>query len=230
MENHEEIKLLGLWVSPFVRRVEWALKLKGVSCYDYIEEDIINKSFLLLQLNPVHKSVPVMVHNGRVISESLLILEYIDETWEHTPLFPSDPYQRAMVRFWANFADQTLLELAWMAMNSKGEEKQRALSGAIEAMQQIEEHIGGKGQENFLGGESVGYLDLAMGWIAQWLPVWEEVGSMNILDPLKFTAITAWMKRFLSHPVIRDNLPPRDKMVDYFRDKRERIMASRLYE
>lgn len=103
--DSEEVRLLGMWASPFSRRIEIALTLKGVP-YEFSEEDITNKSSLLLQLNPVYKMIPVLVHNGKPISESLVILEYIDDTWQNNSILPQDPYERAMARFWAKFVDE----------------------------------------------------------------------------------------------------------------------------
>ncbi|KAI5429708.1 putative glutathione S-transferase, variant 2 [Lathyrus oleraceus] len=105
--NQEEVKLLGSVGSAFVCRVQIALELKGIE-YKFVPENLANKSELLLKYNPVYKKIPVFVHNEKPISESLVILEYIDETWTQNPILPFEPYQRALARFWSKFIDEKL--------------------------------------------------------------------------------------------------------------------------
>ncbi|XP_031271121.1 probable glutathione S-transferase [Pistacia vera] len=109
-----------------------------------------------------------------------------------------------MARFWAKYGDEK-------AMWSKGEEKAKAIEESIEALEKIEGELK---EKKYFEGEGIGYLDLAFGWIAYWLPVWEKVGSMQLMEEEKFPAITSWISKFLSHPAIKDKLPPKDECVE----------------
>ena len=101
-----EVVLLDCWPSMFGMRVRIALAEKGIK-YEYKEEDLKNKSPMLLEMNPINKQIPVLIHNGKPVCESLIIVQYIDEVWnDKSPLLPSDPYQRAQARFWADFVDK----------------------------------------------------------------------------------------------------------------------------
>lgn len=102
-----KVKIHGHRLSAYCTMLECALKLKGVP-YEFIQEDLINKSQTLIQLNPVYHKVPVLVVDGKPIPESLVILEYIDEVWNDKDwqLLPKDPYIRARIRFWAGFIYQ----------------------------------------------------------------------------------------------------------------------------
>ncbi|XP_060187852.1 glutathione S-transferase U9-like [Lycium barbarum] len=102
MQEENKLTLLAN-NSPHSKRVELALKFKGIFL-----EFVRNKSPSPTQ--PSSQKGTVLIHNGRAIVESLVIIEYIDETWKHEPkLLPIEPYDRARVLFWAGYIQLILL-------------------------------------------------------------------------------------------------------------------------
>lgn len=99
-----QVILLDYWPSPFAARVRTALAEKGIH-YESKDEDLADKSPLLVEMNPVHQKVPVLIHNGKPICESDVIIQYLDDVWkdESPLLLPSDPYLKAKARFWNHF-------------------------------------------------------------------------------------------------------------------------------
>ncbi|KAG5521096.1 hypothetical protein RHGRI_033602 [Rhododendron griersonianum] len=165
MAPSDDVKVLGAPPSPFVNRVQIALNLKSID-YEFLEQKVGFKSELLLKSNPVHKKVPVMIHGGKPICESLIIVEYIDEVWTNGPgILPLDPYDRAMARFWAAYVDDKLWPTLKGIRSAEGEEaKAAALEQVMEAMMLLEDAFVkcGKGKD-FFGGDTIGYLDIALG-------------------------------------------------------------------
>jgi len=60
-----------------------------------------------LKLNP-NAVVPTLVHDGRVLIESTLIIEYLDEAFPGTALMPAEPYLRAQARLFMKKIDDYL--------------------------------------------------------------------------------------------------------------------------
>ncbi|EFJ28443.1 hypothetical protein SELMODRAFT_16302, partial [Selaginella moellendorffii] len=109
-----EVKLLYVFPSPFVLRVVLVLELKGIT-YEIIPDDLFNKSSLLLQLNPLYKKFPVLIHKGQPICDSRNIIEYLDEAFPHTPaVLPRDPLARSRERFLAEFVENKVSPRIWI--------------------------------------------------------------------------------------------------------------------
>lgn len=60
-----------------------------------------------LKLNP-NGVVPTLVHDGRVILESSVICQYLDEEFPEPALLPADPYGRARARAWLKYFDEVV--------------------------------------------------------------------------------------------------------------------------
>ncbi|CAN1144714.1 Probable glutathione S-transferase [Linum perenne] len=128
-----DIKLLGTWSSPYSYRVIWALKLKDPS----------NKTPLLLQSNPVYKKIPVLIHGGKPISESMIILQYLDDSFPKSyPLMSTDPYEKAVARFWIKFAEEKL-STVFKIFRTSGEEQRKAIEETLEVFKILEKHTFG---------------------------------------------------------------------------------------
>ncbi|XP_031102107.1 probable glutathione S-transferase [Ipomoea triloba] len=209
-----EVKVLGHWASAFSVNVEIALKLKGVE-YEFILEDLPNKSPLLLKSNPVHKKIPVLLHNGNPLPESLslVIIEYIDETFPGTPILPKHPYEKAMARFWAKFIDDKFFSGAKKALFIRGEEEEKGKEEVCEALKILDSELKNK---KFFGGEMIGLADLAASFIALWMGVFEEVIGVDLgVTQEKFPHLCCWKQDFLNCDVIKETLPPRDKLFAF---------------
>ncbi|CAI2316001.1 unnamed protein product [Caenorhabditis sp. 36 PRJEB53466] len=92
--------LYSYWRSSCSWRVRIALSLKNID-YEYrpidlfSEESKSNPEFV--KHNPARK-VPTLVINGLSLSESLAIIEYLDEAYPEPPLLPKELEKRAYVR------------------------------------------------------------------------------------------------------------------------------------
>ena len=100
------IKIVGSFVSPYVRKVLACLNLKGL---DY-EIDPITPFFgndEFERLSPLRR-IPVLIDGDLVLCDSSVICAYLDEAYRGASLLPANPRDRARARWLEEFADSRL--------------------------------------------------------------------------------------------------------------------------
>jgi glutathione S-transferase len=104
------MKLLGVHLSPFVRKVAVVLTIKGL---DYKQEPIMPGSADpdFRAMSPLGK-IPVLVDGDLAVADSSAICEYLEEKYPEPTVMPTDVGLRARARFLEEFGDSKLVETA----------------------------------------------------------------------------------------------------------------------
>ncbi|KAL3511193.1 hypothetical protein ACH5RR_030594 [Cinchona calisaya] len=215
---NNDVKLIGAWTSPYVMRAQIALNLKSIK-YEFLAEKTGSKSELLLKSNPVHKKIPVLIHDDKPICESLVIVQYIDEVWSSGPsILPSDPYDRAIARFWAAYLDDKWFPaIKGIGMAKEEEARKAAIEQVRQGLAYLEEEFvksSSKGKD-FFGGDKIGYLDIAFGCFLGWLRVTEKMNNMKFLDEIKTPNLFKWAEKFCADDSVKDVMPDTDKLLEF---------------
>jgi maleylacetoacetate isomerase len=95
------MKLYTFFRSSASYRVRIALNLKGVS-YEHVPIHLRRGGGEQLTaayraINP-QALVPALEDDGKILTQSLAIIEYLDEKFPHPPLLPKEPLDKAIVR------------------------------------------------------------------------------------------------------------------------------------
>jgi glutathione S-transferase len=92
--------------SVCAQKVRLALVEKGLEAKEHtmtLRGDQFDPAYLKLNANAV---VPTLVHEGQAITESSVILYYLDETFPEPPLMPRSPRERAKARMFNKLIDE----------------------------------------------------------------------------------------------------------------------------
>ncbi|XP_031090683.1 probable glutathione S-transferase [Ipomoea triloba] len=215
----DEVILLDFWPSMFGMRVRIALAEKEIK-YEYREEDLRNKSELLLKMNPVHQKIPVLIHNGKPVCESTIAVEYIDEVWkDKAPLLPSDPYEKSQAKFWADYIDQHKINmLGYQLWSTKlGEDEHEAISKKlVECLKVLE---GALGNKPYFGGESFGFVDIALITYNSWFYSYETFGGFNLKE--ECPKLITWAKRCMEKESVSKSITDPNKIYEFVKSARK---------
>jgi glutathione S-transferase len=110
------VRIIGSYLSPYVRKVLVCLHLKGISYeIDPIVPFMGDERFSAL--SPLRR-IPVLIDDRVTLSDSSVICEYLEERHAEPRLFPADLVARARARWLEEFADTRMGEVfIWRLFN-----------------------------------------------------------------------------------------------------------------
>ena len=154
-----------------------------------------------LKRNPYGK-IPVIDDDGKLLFESCIINEYLDEKYPNPPLQPKDPYLRARGRILVDYFLNYLHEPYWalrgeMIKKNEADRDPKIIAETRKEvtarLQYLEEALGNK--PFFL--EDYGLTDIAM------LPRFPRLVQYGVLPSPTLPKLTAWFERMKQRPAVQ---------------------------
>lgn len=154
-----------------------------------------------LKRNPYGK-IPVIDIDGKMLFESCIINEYLDEIYPNPPLQPKDPYLRARGRILIDYFLNYLHEPYWalrgemIKKNEAGRDQKligETRKEVTTRLQYLEEDLGDK--PFFLGEYSL--TDIAM------LPRFPRLLDYGVLPSAALPKLSAWFERMKQRPAVQ---------------------------
>jgi len=183
-------------------RVKILLHEKGLA-YERVTLDLKKmeqKRPEFLKLNPYGK-VPVINDNGKVLFESCIINEYLDEQYPNPPFMPKDPYLRGRVRVLTDYGINHLQEPYTplrLEMLKKEEERDRkvideSLKTIFAELQYLENEIGDK---PYLVGD-ISLVDVAI------VPRFLRLHQWKFVPTPALPKLSGWFNRMIARPSVK---------------------------
>ncbi|CAM0879313.1 unnamed protein product [Alopecurus aequalis] len=180
-----------------------------------------NKSELLLRLNPVNKTVPVLLHGDRAI------VEYIDKVFDGPPLLPTDPYDRATnARVWVHFMATKCAKPFWMALWLDGEAQKRFVKETRKNLTRLEEQLRGN---RFLAGDSIGYADLAGSYMALMLDMFEELTGVSLMADDEYPVVRQWVMEYNSDEAVKGCVTNKEQLAAYLKVNKDKYKMKKQH-
>jgi len=216
-EHEEAVTCVDFWCNEFGMRARIALREKGVP-FAFVEEDlrVRRRSDLVRRMNPVLRSIPILIHGGRPVCGSLNIVEYVDEVWSgggRRRLLPADPIERARARFWADFVDREVYGAQTRFFTSRGEAKAAAMAELLGHLRRLEAVLG---DGAFFGGGELGFLDVALVPFSAMFHGYERHGGVDMAA--ECPALVRWVARCAERESVRGVLPSGHDMYEIHRE------------
>lgn len=193
----------GVALSPFVRKVRVALMEKKV---EHELEPVVpmpphNATPEFRQMSPIGK-VPAYRDGDFAISDSSVILQYLEQTHPSPRLYPANAQDRARALWLEELADSKLVENVGPVFFNRivkpslmnQEPDQDAIDAALEALPPLFDYLEGQlGDGDFLVGEHFSVADIATGSVLRQYQIAGET-----VDASRWPKLAAYTERILS--------------------------------
>ncbi|MCK5812994.1 MAG: glutathione S-transferase family protein [Cocleimonas sp.] len=199
-----KLKLISFKICPFVQRSVILLKEKEID-FDIAYIDLSEPPEWFLALSPTGK-VPVLEVSGKVLFESAIISEYLDEV-NPPSLHPADPLEKAQNRAWMEFTSPLYMAFFKLMMSKTKEAGEGVIAEANKQLDTLEKI---KINAPWFNGDDFSMVDISIAPLFMRLAFLKKHFKLDLLEGR--SNLQAWSDKILARESIINSV------VDDFED------------
>jgi glutathione S-transferase len=179
---------------PYVQRAAISLAEKAIP-FERVSIDLGNKPAWFQRLSPLGK-VPLLQVGGRVIFESNVILEYLEETLPN-PLHPESAIDRADHRAWIEFGSAILNDIARFYNAPDADAFETHRNALVAKFARVEDRLE---TGPYFAGENFSLVDAVYGPIFRYFDTFDRIGDFGVLSGLQ--RVGEWRVKLALRPSV----------------------------
>ncbi len=215
-----ELELISIAVCPFAQRTRMMLEKKGIP-FTLREIDISKpRPAWFLEANPLGK-VPVILHAGKVLNESSVICEYLEEVYPDPPTFPRDPYGRALARIMTDHCNQSFVPTMYrLLMNQDRGADQLLTEKSLDAWRWANDFLVRHNPEGtYLNdGDGFSLAEISYAPFFERFCLNEHYRGFRLPDDPAFARVRHWRDALLTDPLVLATGMPDDDFIKLYFD------------
>ncbi len=207
--------IVGHQLCPYVQRVVILMDEKLIP-HTRTDIDLKNKPDWLLKISPTQKVPVLVVNDDKVLFESHVICEYLDEVTDDS-LYPQSTFDKANHRSWISFGSEILDLIAKVIYRDTSLASSKASLEAIsERFELIEQQLG---DATYFSSSQFYLIDAVYATIFRYFTVFQRFIEG---DPLvKFAKVKKWRLALEQRESVKNAVPINynDLLVEFIKDK-----------
>jgi len=214
----ESLRIYNMKYCPYAERALLSLVHKNVK-FDIVNIHLKDKPDWYIKMSrPSGAKVPLLQRaDGQTLGESLVTMQYIDETYPGPELLTKDPWQKAQNRVTIEDFSAVISALykfynPILTDKEKGEILEKVKPGYAT----LEKDLISRGSKFFNGGQP-GFVDFAIWPWFERLPVFKDVASVELINKENHPTLICWIESMKAHPTVQKVMVPEPEMLEFMR-------------
>jgi glutathione S-transferase len=222
-----KLTLVSFDLCPYVQRAAIALAEKGVP-FTRINVDLANKPDWFKKISPLGKVPLLMVGEPgeeKIIFESSVILEYLEETFPH-PLHPADALNRARHRAYMEFGSTILSDIWTVETTADYGAFDARIATLKDKFARLESELSAPDHKPgpFFAGEAFSLVDAVFAPVFRYFNTFDRIAGLGVFTGLP--RVQAWRKALAQRPSVRGAVPPNyAQLLEAFLAKHNGVIA-----